>query len=62
MIDVGRIEGRGWAVIEANPAYGSGIYGCDPQKVLEVVNRATIKASDIQDCDKPWITAYEVED
>jgi len=39
-LDVGVIEGRGWAVVEANPAWGSGIYGCDPDAVLRVVQRA----------------------
>src|SRR5205823_5643490 len=29
VLDVGRVEGRGWAVVEANPAFGSGLYGCD---------------------------------
>lgn len=33
-LDVGLIKGRGWAVVEANSAWGSGIYGCDPSKML----------------------------
>lgn len=37
VLDVGQIKGRGWAVIEANPAWASGIYGCDPSSVLEVL-------------------------
>ncbi len=37
VIDVGLIRGFGWAVVEANPAFGSGIYGCDPERVLPVV-------------------------
>lgn len=37
VVDVGRIRDFGWAVIEANPAYGAGLYGCDPQKVLNVI-------------------------
>lgn len=37
VIDVGVISGRGWAVVELNSAWGSGIYGCDPEKVLEVL-------------------------
>ncbi len=61
VIDVGVIAGRGWAVIEANPAYGSGIYGCDPRAVLTVVNRATLRASEVGDADRPWVTVYEVE-
>jgi hypothetical protein len=40
VVDVGVIEGRGWAVIEQNAAWGSGIYGCDPERVLEVLRHA----------------------
>ena len=42
VIDVGNIAHRGWAVVEANPAWGSGIYGCDPDRILDIL-RATIK-------------------
>ncbi|BCM93471.1 hypothetical protein IAD21_05362 [Abditibacteriota bacterium] len=38
VVDVGILRGFGWAVIEANPAWGAGIYGCDPQKVLQVIS------------------------
>lgn len=41
VVDVGIIEDVGWAVIEANPAYASGIYGCDPERVLSVVASCT---------------------
>lgn len=37
VIDVGVIEGRGWAVVELNAAWGSGTYGCDPDAVLDVL-------------------------
>lgn len=37
VIDVGEIAGFGWAVVEANPAFASGIYGCDPERVLDSV-------------------------
>jgi hypothetical protein len=40
VLDVGIIAEFGWAVVEVNPAFGSGIYGCDPTKVLQVVRRA----------------------
>lgn len=40
VIDVGVVAGRGWAVVEQNGAWGSGIYGCDPAKVLEVLRFA----------------------
>ncbi len=39
-LDVGTIRGRGWAVVEANGAWGSGIYGCHPDCVLDVLRRA----------------------
>lgn len=37
VLDVGYIVNKGWAVVEANAVWGSGIYGCDPKKVLLVV-------------------------
>ncbi len=45
VIDVGTIAGRGWAIVEANGAWGSGIYGCDPDEVLEVIRHAVEKAT-----------------
>jgi hypothetical protein len=44
VLDVGVIAGRGWAVIEQNAAWGSGIYGCDPVQVLEVLRHAAVSA------------------
>jgi hypothetical protein len=43
VLDVGKIAGRGWAVVEANGAWGSGIYGCDPEAVLDVIRHAVIR-------------------
>lgn len=45
VLDVGRIVDQGWAVVETNGAWGSGIYGCDPDAVLEVIRHATLRAS-----------------
>lgn len=42
VLDVGTLVGSGWAVVEANAAWGSGIYGCDPDEVLNVVEQATV--------------------
>jgi len=61
VIDVGIIHNEGWAVVEANPAFGAGIYGCDPQAVLATVNRATIPQTDITEQDTPWIITYDVD-
>ncbi|MBI4747239.1 MAG: ATP-grasp domain-containing protein [Acidobacteria bacterium] len=41
VIDVGVISGKGWAVVEANAAFGSGMYGCDPTQVLQVLATAS---------------------
>jgi hypothetical protein len=40
VLDIGVIADRGWAVVEINAAWGSGIYGCDPAEVLEVLRHA----------------------
>lgn len=40
VIDVGMTADRGWAVVEQNAAWGSGIYGCDPAQVLHVLRHA----------------------
>lgn len=42
VIDVGIIADRGWAVVEANGAWGAGIYGCDPHAVLDVIRCANV--------------------
>lgn len=57
VLDVGIIEGRGWAVIEANAAWGSGIYGCDPAAVLRVVQRACVLKCQLSSADRPWLLA-----
>jgi hypothetical protein len=44
VLDVGVIAGRGWAVVEQNAAWGSGLYGCDPGQVLEVLRHAAVPA------------------
>ena len=40
VIDVGMIQRKGWAVIESNAAWSSGIYGCDGAAALPVLLRA----------------------
>jgi hypothetical protein len=40
VLDVGTINGQ-WAVVEQNAAWGSGIYGCDPKSVLEVIKHSS---------------------
>jgi hypothetical protein len=42
-LDVGTTVNQRWAVVEANGAWGSGIYGCDPDAVLDVLRRASVR-------------------
>ena len=55
VLDVGHIRGKGWAVVEANAAWGSGIYGCDPVGVLRVIERACIQRTRLRDDDSKWV-------
>lgn len=41
-LDVCTTADRGWIVLECNPCWGSGIYGCDPHRVLPVIARACV--------------------
>jgi hypothetical protein len=41
VLDVGLIEGHGWAVIEANATWGAGLNGCNPGEVARCIARAT---------------------
>jgi|HubBroStandDraft_1064217.scaffolds.fasta_scaffold248487_1 hypothetical protein len=46
VVDVGFIDGRGWAVIEFNAAWGAGLNGCDPDKVLAAIVAVSEPISD----------------
>lgn len=43
VLDFGIIKGKGWALIEANPAWCSGLYACDTEKALEVIVESCVK-------------------
>ncbi|HTE52146.1 MAG TPA: ATP-grasp domain-containing protein [Kofleriaceae bacterium] len=55
VIDVGLIEGRGWAVVEANPCFGSGLYGCEPAAALMAARRACRGPADLAPGDERWV-------
>ena len=55
VLDVGKINGRGWAVVEANPVWASGIYNCKPTEILPVLKRACIQQKNIASDDERWI-------
>ncbi|WP_265131388.1 ATP-grasp domain-containing protein [Chryseobacterium oranimense] len=44
VLDFGIIKGQGWALIEANPAWCSGLYVCDAEKALEVIVESCVKS------------------
>ncbi|WP_245916074.1 hypothetical protein [Merismopedia glauca] len=44
VIDVGTIRGRSWAAIEQNAAWGAGLYGCAPVRVLETIRYAVFRS------------------
>jgi hypothetical protein len=54
VVDVGLIEDRGWAVVEFNPAWCSGVLGADPKAVLRAVERSCRTGIDVGD-DAPWV-------
>lgn len=56
VLDVGHIEEQGWAVVEANQAYASGIYGeADTQAVLDVVRRSAGPMSAVSERDRRFL-------
>jgi hypothetical protein len=60
-IDLGMIAGRGWAVVEANPCWGAGIYGCDPQQVPMALRFGVMPAAALRQEDKRWIAERSVD-
>ena len=48
VLDVGTISGRGWAVVECNECWASGIYACDPKYVLETLLAGNMKTGAIE--------------
>ena len=55
VIDVGEIVGRGWAVVEANPAWASGLCGVDPRAVLPVLRRACVPCRLLNEVERRWV-------
>ena len=55
-LDVGRLEDGTWAVIEANPCWGAGLYGCDPSAVLDSLKASIIRTKDATEADRKWVS------
>lgn len=47
VVDVALLNDGQWVVVEANPCFGSGLYACDPDPVLDVLSAACLKPEDI---------------
>ncbi|MEM8953398.1 MAG: ATP-grasp domain-containing protein [Verrucomicrobiota bacterium] len=54
VLDVGKIKGRGWAVVESNECWGAAIYGCAPPAVLEVLLKANVSRTAATEEDRLW--------
>jgi hypothetical protein len=57
VIDVGHTRDAGWAVVESNAAWASGICGAAPEDVLPVLRRAVRKPGEVGLDDRPWLRA-----
>ncbi|MBC8142126.1 MAG: ATP-grasp domain-containing protein [Armatimonadetes bacterium] len=57
VLDVGLIAGQGWAVVEANPAWASGLYGCAPPYALTVVAASVRARADLTPEETPFARA-----
>ncbi|QJW95276.1 ATP-grasp domain-containing protein [Frigoriglobus tundricola] len=54
VLDVGRIDDRGWAVVEFNPVWSAGLLNADAAAVLPALLRATRRRSDLSADDRQW--------
>ncbi|MFG2574228.1 ATP-grasp domain-containing protein [Streptomyces sp. NPDC048481] len=55
VVDVGLVEGAGWAVVEANAAWASGHYACDADAALDVVLHAARPERDVPAADRRFL-------
>ena len=54
VVDVGRIDDRGWAVVEFNPIWSAGLLNADPRAILPALLRATRKRTALTADDARW--------
>lgn len=54
VLDIGLIEHRGWAIVEANECWASGIYACDPERVLRTLLRACVPTRTMSPAESRW--------
>jgi hypothetical protein len=61
VLDVGLTQEHGWAVIEGNPSWGAGLYGCNASAALQTGRRAIRRRRDISAEDLRWVSARGAE-
>lgn len=57
VVDVGEIAGRGWAVVEANACWASGLCGADPRAVLPILRRVCRPRDELGVDERAWVRA-----
>ena len=55
VVDIGLINGRGWAIMEFNAVWCSGILGADAKKCLPCWSRACQDESRVSAADRQWL-------
>lgn len=56
-LDIGMIEGRGWAIVELNPVWCSGLLGCDLSRMLLPLLRACWRRELLPVGERKWVLA-----
>ncbi|HRI64191.1 MAG TPA: ATP-grasp domain-containing protein [Polyangium sp.] len=60
VVDVGYMVDRGWGIVEANPAWASGLCGSDPREVLAVLRRASVPRNATGPNDERWLRTAQM--
>ncbi|MBB5033885.1 ATP-grasp domain-containing protein [Prosthecobacter vanneervenii] len=55
-LDIGKTTDGIWAIIESNPCWGAGLYGCDPSQVLRTIRSSIVPTSEVTAAHRPWIS------
>ena len=57
VLDVGTIRDRGWAVVELNPVWCSGLLGCNLAAILPALDRACRRRAELSLADAQWVVS-----
>ena len=55
-VDVGKLADGAWAIIEANPIWGAGLYGCDAEQVLSAITLAIVPRKGLSAAQAKWVS------